>query len=80
MTSIFEDQRLLEIVVVLQWLLSNNVYFRNITINNEIVLSLPRLSQFINVMSLRKVSSVIVIADLLLTWQHLTTMNIAIAK
>ena len=34
----------------------------------------------INMMSLWKVTSVIIIADLLLTWQHLTTMNIAIAK
>ena len=33
-----------------------------------------------DMMSLQKVTSFISIADLLLTWQHLTTMNIAIAN
>ena len=71
MTSVLEDLH------ALQWLLANNICFRSITIDDEIVLSLPRLCHFINVMSLQKITSVIIIADLLLTWQHLTTMNIS---
>ena len=62
--SVFEDQKLLVFFTVA---VIYNVYFRIIIIDDEIVLSLPRLSQFIKVMSLRKVSSVIIIADLLLT-------------
>ena len=38
-----------KVVGALQWLLANNVYFRNITIDDQIVLSLPENGDLVNV-------------------------------
>ena len=38
-----------KVVGALQWLVTNNVYFRNITIDDEIVLSLPENGDLVNV-------------------------------
>ena len=67
MTSVFEDQKLLVFYSGCYLIMSILETLYNI--DDEIVLSLPRLSQL---MSLQKINLVIVIADLLLTWQHLT--------